>query len=161
MDLKSNTVGWDHMFGETNPRWNGGNSEYPNHAEMKRIRLLKLRRMRAICEICGQPAYKIHHVDEDKSNHNIENLMVVCNECHGKIHSGTPRGNYKKRSFKLVDIAKECNTTPCNVTRCLVKGFIPKTELQTKILDAIRRNSFDDYFLCNWMRESRKENNVI
>ena len=27
------------MRGENNPRWNGGNSQYPNHAELKRVRV--------------------------------------------------------------------------------------------------------------------------
>jgi len=74
------------MKGENNPRWNGGNSDYPNHAELKKARLEVLKRTKGKCEICGKPAKLIHHMNGDKSNHNINNLMAVCSKCHSILH---------------------------------------------------------------------------
>jgi len=74
------------MKGENNPRWNGGNSQYPNHAELKRVRVEVLKESKGRCEICGKPARLVHHIDGDKSNHNINNLMAVCLKCHSPLH---------------------------------------------------------------------------
>ena len=74
------------MKGENNPRWNGGNSDYPNHAELKRIRIEVLKKAKGECEICGKPAKIVHHIDENKGNHSIDNLMAVCEDCHKTLH---------------------------------------------------------------------------
>jgi predicted restriction endonuclease len=41
------------------------------------------------CSICGyiSKSNQIHHLDEDPSNNELENLVVYCYECHKKIHS--------------------------------------------------------------------------
>jgi len=75
------------MKGENNPRWNNGNSEYPNHSELKKARIEILKNSKGKCEICGKPAKIVHHIDGDKSNHNIDNLMAVCLKCHKPLHS--------------------------------------------------------------------------
>ena len=74
--------------GAHNSHWNGGVAQYPNHSEMKRQRLKVLQRTKGKCEICGESARSIHHIDEDKSNHTLDNLLAVCTKCHGTIHSG-------------------------------------------------------------------------
>jgi len=74
------------MKGENNPRWNGGNSDYPNHAELKRIRIEVLKKSKGKCEICGKPAKVVHHIDEDKSNQKIDNLIALCRNCHTPLH---------------------------------------------------------------------------
>lgn len=43
------------------------------------------------CEICGVDDYRvlvIHHKDRDRANNRRENLMVVCANCHTRIHKG-------------------------------------------------------------------------
>lgn len=44
-----------------------------------------------ICRICGNDAVnlmgRVHHIDGNKKNQNRKNLILVCSECHGKIHS--------------------------------------------------------------------------
>lgn len=74
--------------GEKNWRWNGGTSDYPDHSLMKRNRLVKLQQSKGRCEVCGKRAYQIHHIDESRNNHTLENLVVVCNHCHGILHTG-------------------------------------------------------------------------
>lgn len=32
----------------------------------------------------------VHHVDGDRSNNDLDNLIPVCYSCHSKIHHGTP-----------------------------------------------------------------------
>lgn len=43
------------------------------------------------CPFCGVAdvaVLEIHHIDEDSSNNKIENLIVVCGNCHSKITRG-------------------------------------------------------------------------
>jgi predicted restriction endonuclease len=41
------------------------------------------------CSVCGyySKSNQIHHVDNNPSNNQLENLVVYCYECHKKIHS--------------------------------------------------------------------------
>ncbi len=89
--------------GARNGRWNGGSFQYPNHPEMKRQRIKAFTRTKGRCEICGETARHIHHIDEDKSNHILDNLLVVCTNCHGAIHSGensSHRGPHGTSKYK-------------------------------------------------------------
>lgn len=43
------------------------------------------------CALCGKREWTgkephIHHKDKNRKNNKIENLLVVCAKCHGKIH---------------------------------------------------------------------------
>lgn len=41
------------------------------------------------CLICDDDSnVSVHHINGDRSNNNILNLMPVCPSCHRKIHSG-------------------------------------------------------------------------
>ena len=55
---------------------------------MKRNRLLKLQEAKGKCEVCGEPASQVHHLDEDKANHKLENLAILCVRCHAILHTG-------------------------------------------------------------------------
>jgi len=59
---------------------------YPNHYTMKLNRLEKLKSQHCRCEVCKQPANSIHHLDETRDNHSLNNLIVVCTKCHGILH---------------------------------------------------------------------------
>jgi len=72
--------------GEENPRWSGGNSDYPNHSEFKRNRIKVLQKVEGKCEICGKQARIVHHIDGEKSNHVLNNLIAVCFSCHDILH---------------------------------------------------------------------------
>lgn len=73
-------------MGDKNPRWNGGTSEYPNHAVLKKVRLEVLKDARGKCEICGEHANIVHHIDSSNNNHDLKNLISVCNKCHKALH---------------------------------------------------------------------------
>ena len=43
------------------------------------------------CTICNfniKSALIVHHIDEDRQNVDIDNLMVLCSNCHCQIHYG-------------------------------------------------------------------------
>jgi hypothetical protein len=43
------------------------------------------------CAFCGEreiASLQIHHIDSDPANNQLENLLVVCGTCHGKITGG-------------------------------------------------------------------------
>jgi hypothetical protein len=63
-------------------------SKYPNYRLLEKRKFQKMKELSNICEICKGPADEIHHIDFDPSNHNYENLGLVCKSCHGKIHTG-------------------------------------------------------------------------
>ena len=86
--------------GKNNPRWNGGNSEYPNHSEFKKNRIKVLQRTEGKCEICKEPAKIVHHIDGDKSNHSLENLIAVCFNCHDTLHCNANGRSIKGRPTK-------------------------------------------------------------
>jgi len=53
--------------------------------EERRTERFKLAKWK--CEVCGYSAEEIHHLDRNKSNHAIENLVSVCRDCHlSKYH---------------------------------------------------------------------------
>jgi hypothetical protein len=41
------------------------------------------------CSICGTNNPHIHHIDENPSNNNLDNLIPLCPNCHGNIHHPT------------------------------------------------------------------------
>jgi len=75
-------------------------SEYPNHSYLKRQRILVFQRTKGRCEICDGFAVETHHIDEDKSNHELDNLLAVCKRCHGSLHHGArPRRDGNARGM--------------------------------------------------------------
>ena len=84
---------YKHMIGPNNPRWNNGNSAYPNHADFKRARIEVLKRTKGKCEICGEPAILVHHIDGNKANHNLDNLIALCRQCHTSLHYANDEEN--------------------------------------------------------------------
>lgn len=89
------------IIGENNPRWNGGVSEYPKHALMKKNRLIKLRESGGKCEACGKEAAFIHHLDGSRDNHELSNLAALCQKCHALLHRGDGRRNPSTKYSRL------------------------------------------------------------
>jgi len=42
------------------------------------------------CCKCGRPFVQIHHIDEDKTNNDPDNLIPLCKLCHAEVHSTVP-----------------------------------------------------------------------
>lgn len=73
--------------------------EYPNHYQMKQNRLIKLKQASGKCEVCNEPAKAIHHIDLCKDNHNLDNLIVLCTNCHHTLHAEEKRVIKKTTKF--------------------------------------------------------------
>jgi len=84
---------WDseNKCGENNPAWLGGINSLPYGPEFngtlkKRIRA----RDDNSCALCGESAKEVHHINYDKANSQMNNLITLCSSCHGKtIHNRT------------------------------------------------------------------------
>ena len=65
---------------------NGGHADYPNHSYLKRQRKIILAQY-PLCGACGLvPPDLVHHKDGTKTNHELDNLLPVCQICHKRIH---------------------------------------------------------------------------
>ena len=86
------------LKGEANPRYKDG-----VHQNSKQVKLLyqgftlkirqKIRKLdNDTCQICGITKVEhkmnmhVHHVDYDKTNNQLHNLISLCRYCHGKVH---------------------------------------------------------------------------
>jgi len=76
------------MRGEKNPCWNNGSSlSYyrKNSAELKE-KIPKVIERDKVCKICGKKGEVIHHIDYNRKNNQIENLILLCRSCHSKTN---------------------------------------------------------------------------
>ena len=88
----------DYQNGVNNPNWQDGKSfeQYPK--EFKLIKPMVRKRDNFTCQNCGikESDYKellsVHHIDHDKQNNNLYNLISLCRNCHGienyKVQNG-------------------------------------------------------------------------
>jgi hypothetical protein len=59
------------------------------------------------CAVCGETDYKlkeVHHIDEDKKNSDITNLVVLCVKCHWNYHKkiiSLPEVHYNISGFSV------------------------------------------------------------
>jgi len=104
--------------GENHPNWRGGSSFYPygsrpytsefNDTLKEAIR----KRDNYECQMCGLreeehilvwgASLQVHHIDYDKLNCKHDNLMSLCNQCHG-------RTNYNRKAWteNLKEVVKK------------------------------------------------------
>lgn len=68
--------------GIRNPNWNGGYSSYRKRA------LVHYGSKCQLCEYDTECCLEVHHIDGDKRNNEISNLMVVCPTHHSEIEHG-------------------------------------------------------------------------
>ncbi len=59
---------------------------YPKQLVLSRNRLVVLNREDYTCSLCGGDADSIHHIDSSKDNHDVDNLLAICNKCHNEVH---------------------------------------------------------------------------
>lgn len=69
---------------------NDGRTE--NISKIKRIKKITASTYRKLvkkeCEICSSTHNLcVHHLDENRKNNNLDNLLTVCQKCHGQIHA--------------------------------------------------------------------------
>ena len=100
------------IVGENHPNWKGGGGviKYMDRALFSNNREKAIKRDDEKCKICGitrkehrikyNRDLNVHHIDnngvnksKDKKNNNLDNLITVCQSCHGKIHGGRNKKN--------------------------------------------------------------------
>lgn len=67
---------------ENHPNWAGGIFSYKN--------LLKRTDLKKECILCGKNDSRIlcvHHLDKDRGNNKISNLVWLCRNCHFLVHA--------------------------------------------------------------------------
>jgi hypothetical protein len=81
------------LVGENAPAWKGGIAYLPYAPDFNRQTKERVRvRDNFICQECGIPELElnkcldIHHIDYNKKNSSLNNLICLCNKCHGKTH---------------------------------------------------------------------------
>jgi len=85
--------------GERGSNWQGGKSFEPYLPTFNKvIKRTILERDNHKCQICGEvEMLLVHHIDSNKQNSGIENLVTWCFSCHSRYHQnlqvrGTARG---------------------------------------------------------------------
>lgn len=76
-----------YKVGEKHPNFINGRSSYRN---------IKLRDSNYCCENCGitdKRVIEVHHIDRDRTNNKLENLKILCANCHLIEH-------YEERKLK-------------------------------------------------------------
>ena len=77
--------------GSKHPNWQGGRSREPYGEEFgARLKRTIRERDDYTCRLCGlsqeTPAPHVHHIDYDKSNNGLDNLVCLCHRCHSKTN---------------------------------------------------------------------------
>lgn len=89
-----------------------------NRASIKshnlRIKLFNLGIKKEICEECGISdwhgrflSFNLHHIDSNPDNNNIENLKIVCPNCHYCIHNEENQKKKKEKPRKEIAIGNK------------------------------------------------------
>jgi len=82
----------DVHLGEHNWKWRGGVEQYYPPEFSERLKNKIRRRDNNKCRICHfseitNRNLSVHHIDGNRYNNVIENLITLCEKCHVKIHS--------------------------------------------------------------------------
>jgi len=83
--------------GSKSPGWKGGIARLPYPFEFNwELKQGVKQRDKYICQLCGIEEHRfrgllnIHHIDYNKSNSSITNLMSLCPPCHSKTNKNRP-----------------------------------------------------------------------
>lgn len=82
---------YNYFSGDRHRLYSGGTKQYPR-AWTRKLRTAVRNRDGRKCLSCGDGYSRsliVHHIDEDKNNCKLENLITLCRSCHMKVHAGT------------------------------------------------------------------------
>jgi hypothetical protein len=80
---------------ENSPNWAGGKSSYKN--------MLKRTDIKKSCILCKRNDSRflcVHHIDKNRENNRIKNLVWLCRNCHFLIH------NYRNEMYQFLEKIK-------------------------------------------------------
>ena len=69
------------FIGRKHPQWKDGESSYRN--------TMIRRGLPGVCKLCSAKDIRIlvvHHIDENRKNNKVDNLMWLCRNCHFLVH---------------------------------------------------------------------------
>jgi predicted transcriptional regulator len=93
------------------------------------------------CDICGDPANQVHHIDKNSLNNDPKNIMSVCESCHRTLHFG-----YKNELNRLVRIyLRPPRPRILKICPYCKKSFFPKIGKERQQIyckPAHRKNAF-------------------
>jgi len=78
-------------------------NDYLKSPEWEKLKNTALKKANNICELCGKSAHVVHHKSYPGNfkNDNLDNLLVLCNKCHYKIHK--KQIEYRKKDTLFSD----------------------------------------------------------
>ena len=82
-------------YGEEHHNWNGGTSFDPYDSRFNNKLKREIKELdKHLCCVCGKKTQKlsVHHIDYNKQNSIVDNLVSLCTKCHGKT-------NYNRTSW--------------------------------------------------------------
>jgi DNA-binding Xre family transcriptional regulator len=88
-----------------------GYYEYRRTKELAQNRKLAFERSNYKCEICGEAAEEIHHKDNSKEDHSLDNLQALCCKCHREITYKNNKDKNRLDVNKIELLLKENNMT--------------------------------------------------
>ena len=94
---------------------------YPNRSLFDKNKLIVLKNNSYMCCNCGNKATEVHHKDGSKTNHSINNLIPVCDECHKQLHVA----DRKSRDKNKLNINA--------INELLIKSGLNKSEFANKL----------------------------
>ena len=73
--------------GNKNPNWQGGISFEPYTIDWTETLKRSIReRDHYTCQLCNQYGNAVHHIDYNKKNCNLNNLITLCRSCNSKVN---------------------------------------------------------------------------
>lgn len=73
--------------GPSNPAYVHGQACDPYSPEFNKAKKQKIRKRDGYtCQMCGEPARGVHHIDYDKHSNEDINLIVLCKSCHSQTN---------------------------------------------------------------------------
>jgi 5-methylcytosine-specific restriction endonuclease McrA len=90
---KANSCGClysERQLGEKNNNWMGGITDRKYPLDFYRVRNEVRDKYNHTCQECGviesRKKFSCHHIDYDKANNDISNLILLCQSCHVKTN---------------------------------------------------------------------------
>ena len=75
-------------LGKRNSNWLGGIARLPYPYKFIQVKKIIRKRDKNICLLCGKFGNHIHHIDYNKKNSALNNLITLCPSCHSRTNFG-------------------------------------------------------------------------
>ena len=128
--------------GINNHSWKGGVSDYEDHYTFKKNRLIRIKQEDCKCEICGNDFKYVHHINKDKTNHDLTNLMVLCSKCHAKKHDNLGKPKVYYCGLHIVKLAEKIGISGMSLSKYIKNQ---NSITRVSVLEKIHKYFFKGY----------------